>query len=46
MPHLGKWNDAIKQGGVPGLYSSEGIDMAWTQYQQMMIDRLNHILAG
>ncbi|KAB8337107.1 hypothetical protein FH972_021411 [Carpinus fangiana] len=46
MPSLGKWNDAITKEGVPGLYSPEGVDMAWTQYQQMMIDRLNHILAG
>ncbi|KAI2618502.1 manganese and iron superoxide dismutase [Hypoxylon sp. NC1633] len=34
------------QEGVPGLLSSAGFDMAWTQYMQFVIERLNALTAG
>jgi Fe-Mn family superoxide dismutase len=32
--------------GVPGLLSSHGFDIAWTQYQNLMIEKLNILIAG
>ena len=32
--------------GVPGLLSPAGFDMAWTQYQELMVERLNVLTAG
>ncbi|CAI4217018.1 unnamed protein product [Parascedosporium putredinis] len=32
--------------GVPGLLSADGFDMAWTQYQTLMIEKLNALTAG
>jgi Fe-Mn family superoxide dismutase len=32
--------------GVPGLLSEGGFDLAWTQYQQYVIERLNSLTAG
>ncbi|KAF4636091.1 hypothetical protein G7Y89_g1987 [Cudoniella acicularis] len=32
--------------GVPGLLSPSGFDVAWTQYQKLMIDKLNLLTAG
>lgn len=32
--------------GVPGLLSPAGFDMAWTQYQSLMIEKLNTLTAG
>lgn len=32
--------------GIPGLLSAEGYDMAWTQYQTLMLDKLNSLIAG
>ncbi|KAJ5032560.1 uncharacterized protein L3040_009161 [Drepanopeziza brunnea f. sp. 'multigermtubi'] len=38
-------NPAFKDG-VPGLLSVHGFDMAWTQYQSLMIDKLNLVAVG
>ncbi|SPO00876.1 related to RSM26 - mitochondrial ribosomal protein, small subunit [Cephalotrichum gorgonifer] len=32
--------------GVPGLLSADGYDMAWTQYQCVMLEKLNSLVAG
>ncbi|KAK3941537.1 Manganese/iron superoxide dismutase [Diplogelasinospora grovesii] len=32
--------------GVPGLLSPEGFDIAWTQYQTLMLEKLNALTAG
>ncbi len=32
--------------GVPGLLSPAGFDIAWTQYQSLMVDKLNNLVAG
>jgi Fe-Mn family superoxide dismutase len=33
-------------GGIPGLLSPAGFDMAWTQYQSLMIEKLSNLTAG
>lgn len=32
--------------GVPGLLSPGGFDIAWTQYMQFVIEKLNSLIAG
>jgi Fe-Mn family superoxide dismutase len=32
--------------GVPGLLSPAAFDMAWTQYQSLMVEKLNVLTAG
>lgn len=32
--------------GVPGLLSADGYEMAWTQYQSLMLEKLNSLVAG
>lgn len=32
--------------GVPGLLSAAGYDMAWTQYQSLMIQKLDALTVG
>ncbi|KAI8962722.1 manganese and iron superoxide dismutase [Daldinia sp. FL1419] len=32
--------------GIPGLLSDGGFDFAWTQYQQLVVERLNALTAG
>lgn len=32
--------------GIPGLLSADGFDMAWTQYQGLMLEKLNAMVAG
>ncbi len=32
--------------GVPGLLSPQGFDMAWTQYQSLMLEKLSNLTAG
>lgn len=34
------------KSGVPGLLSADGYDMAWTQYQSLMLEKLNSLVAG
>lgn len=33
-------------GGIPGLFSDAGFDIAWTQYQHLMIEKLNVLTSG
>ena len=32
--------------GVPGLLSPAGFDIAWTQYQSLMVEKLNNLTVG
>ena len=32
--------------GVPGLLSAEGFDMAWTQYMELLMFKLNALIAS
>ncbi|KAH7417265.1 Manganese/iron superoxide dismutase [Cadophora sp. MPI-SDFR-AT-0126] len=32
--------------GIPGLLSPAGFDIAWTQYQGLMVEKLNNLIAG
>ncbi len=34
------------RGGVPGLLSAEGFDIAWTQYMTVTLEKLNAHIAG
>jgi len=38
--------DIFAENGVPGLLSPDAFSIAWTQYQQFMVDRLNTITSG
>lgn len=45
MPQL--THDAyFKKNGVPELLSPEGFDFAWTQYQTLLVDKLNLLTQG
>jgi superoxide dismutase, Fe-Mn family len=37
---------AHTEDGIPGLYTPQGIYVAWTEYQGLMIDKLNALTAG
>ncbi|KAI0383688.1 manganese and iron superoxide dismutase [Hypomontagnella monticulosa] len=43
VPRLDQFNP---EEGVPGLLSPGGFDMAWTQYMQLVTERLNALTAG
>lgn len=45
LPRLAHDN-VFKTQGIPGLLTPESFDMAWTQYQSMMIDKLNSLTQG
>ncbi|KAK2628231.1 hypothetical protein QTJ16_002877 [Diplocarpon rosae] len=36
----------VFRDGVPGLLSPAGFDIAWTQYQSLMVEKLNNLVAG
>ncbi|KAI0117373.1 manganese and iron superoxide dismutase [Daldinia grandis] len=38
--------DIDPEEGVPGLLSAGGFDFAWSQYQQLVVERLNALTAG
>ncbi|KAI9751304.1 MAG: hypothetical protein M4579_006120 [Chaenotheca gracillima] len=38
--------ERFSQDGVPDLLSKEGFDLAWTQYQGLMVDKLNVLTEG
>jgi hypothetical protein len=42
LPH----DEIYSEHGVDGLLSPEGYDLAWTQYQSMMIEKLNLLTVG
>lgn len=39
-------DEKLKAEGIPGLFSPGAYNVAWTEYQQFMVDRLNTILAS
>lgn len=45
MPRL-DYHDTFARDGVPGLFDPEGYRLAWTDYQAMLVQRLNEMLAG
>jgi Fe-Mn family superoxide dismutase len=36
----------FKEHGVPGLFSETGVRLGWTTYQDMMVQKLDELLAG
>ena len=46
LSHFGIPFAASSHNGVPGLYSKAGLDAAWFQYQQHLLDGLNSRIAG
>ena len=42
LPH----DPYYKQNGIPDLLSPQGYDFAWTQYQRLLIDKLNLLTEG
>lgn len=45
VPQLG-YDEAFRRNGVPGLLSPEGFELAWMQYQGLLVDKLNQMTAG
>ncbi|KAK2767646.1 hypothetical protein FQN54_003804 [Arachnomyces sp. PD_36] len=39
-------NSAFKKDGIAELMSPDGFDLSWTQYQTMMVDKLNLLTGG
>jgi hypothetical protein len=39
-------NHDFSADGVPGLLGPAGFDVAWTQYQSLMVEKLNTLTAG
>ncbi|WEW59705.1 superoxide dismutase [Emydomyces testavorans] len=40
------YDDSFRENGISDLLSPEGFDMAWTQYQGLMVEKLNLMTAG
>ncbi|KAF2810401.1 manganese and iron superoxide dismutase [Mytilinidion resinicola] len=36
----------MRREGIPGLYSPDGVAIAWTEYHGMLLDKLNEMTAG
>ena len=34
------------ENGIPGLFTADGFRIAWTEYQGMMLEKLNALTAG
>lgn len=45
MPQL-THDASFKKNGIPQLLSPEAVDFAWTQYQTLLIDKLNLLTQG
>ncbi|KXT00976.1 hypothetical protein AC578_8193 [Pseudocercospora eumusae] len=45
VPLLG-FEDVFQEKGVPGLFAPRGYEMAWTEYQAHIIQKLNDLVAG
>ncbi|KAF7196020.1 putative 37S ribosomal protein S26A, mitochondrial [Pseudocercospora fuligena] len=45
VPLLG-FEDAFQAEGVPGLFAPQGYQLAWTEYQGHIIQKLNDLVAG
>lgn len=46
MPHLGTHDQRFKAEGVKDLMTLEAFDMAWTQYQKMLLEKLTELTSG
>lgn len=46
VPSVGKYDTEFKEEGVPGLLTPESYNIAWTDYQKLMVSKLNTSLAG
>ena len=44
-PYL-PYKEAFSEEGIPGLMSSAGFKIAWTDYQSLLINKLNELTAG
>jgi hypothetical protein len=42
LPH----GEAMNEAGIPGLLSPQAYDLAWTKYQQHLVNRVNELTAG
>ncbi|KAM3414468.1 hypothetical protein BST61_g9632 [Cercospora zeina] len=40
------FDDTFAERGVPGLFSPDGYRLAWTQYQSLLVQKLNELTAG
>jgi Fe-Mn family superoxide dismutase len=40
------YDKEFKEHGVPGLFSETGVRLGWTTYQDMMVQKLDELLAG
>ncbi|KAK3715735.1 hypothetical protein LTR37_006960 [Vermiconidia calcicola] len=40
------YDETFKRDGVPGLFSPTGYQIAWTTYQNLMVQKLNELTAG
>ncbi|KAI5358811.1 putative manganese/iron superoxide dismutase [Septoria linicola] len=40
------FDETFEEAGVPGLFSRDGYNMAWKQYQSLLIQKLNELTAG
>jgi Fe-Mn family superoxide dismutase len=40
------YDKEFKEHGVPGLFSETGVRLGWTTYQEMMVQKLDELLAG
>jgi len=46
LPLIGPHAKEFNENGVPGLYSKEGFHIAWTDYQGMLVEKLNEKTLG
>lgn len=46
VPKVNAHDESFKQDGIPGLLTPEAYNIAWTEYEGHMVDRLNTMLAG
>jgi hypothetical protein len=46
LHHVPRLSHDFVSDGVPGLLGPAGFDISWTQYQSLMVDRLNRLTAG
>ena len=46
VPALGKYDESFRANGVRGLFSPEGFEVAWCDYQEMLVTRINELTAG
>jgi superoxide dismutase len=44
VPPLSK--TTFHQEGVPGVFSKQAFDTAWTKYQRSLVDNLNRLIGG